>query len=45
MFCSLDRFLLASIFTIYMLLRWAIDKEDYQYHAHVLRCKQRECFF
>ncbi|KAF7402446.1 hypothetical protein HZH66_004713 [Vespula vulgaris] len=44
-FMSLDRFLLASIFTIYMLLRWAIDKEDYQYHAHVLRCKQRECFF
>ncbi|XP_043490105.1 nurim homolog [Polistes fuscatus] len=44
-FMSLDRFLLASILTIYMLLRWSIDKEDYQYHAHVLRCKQREFIF
>ncbi|KAI4494193.1 hypothetical protein M0802_009062 [Mischocyttarus mexicanus] len=44
-FMSLDRFLLASILTIYMLLRWSIDKEDYQYHSHVLRCKQREFIY
>ncbi|KAK2585047.1 hypothetical protein KPH14_008567 [Odynerus spinipes] len=42
---TLDRFLLASVLTMYMVLMWNVDKEDYQYHAHVLRWKQRERSF
>lgn len=41
-FMTLDRFLLASVLTMYMLLMWNVDEQDYQYHTHVLRWKQRE---
>ncbi|XP_043248670.1 nurim homolog [Colletes gigas] len=41
-YMTLDRILLASILTIYMALMWTIDKEDYNYHASLVRQKQRE---
>ena len=43
-YMTLDRLLLASILTIYMALMWTIDKEDYNYHASLVRRKQRELF-
>ncbi|XP_017875090.1 nurim homolog isoform X3 [Ceratina calcarata] len=41
-YMTLDRLLLASILTIYMGLMWTIDKEDYDYHAHLVKLKQNE---
>lgn len=43
-YMTLDRLLLASIITIYMGLMWTIDKEDYDYHAHLVKLKQSELF-
>ncbi|XP_043586671.1 nurim homolog [Bombus pyrosoma] len=41
---TLDRLLLALILSIYMTLMWTIDKEDYDYHANLVKRKQRELF-
>lgn len=43
-YMTLDRLLLASVLTIYMALMWTIDKDDYNYHATVVKRKQRELF-
>ncbi|CAK9802629.1 Nurim homolog [Anthophora plagiata] len=43
-YMTLDRLLLATIFTVYMALMWTIDKEDYNYHATLVKRKQRELF-
>lgn len=43
-YMTLDRLLLASILSIYMILKWAVDTEDYNYHASLARRKQRELF-
>ncbi|XP_076171392.1 nurim homolog [Ptiloglossa arizonensis] len=43
-YMTLDRILLASILTVYMTCMWTIDKEDYNYHASLVRRKQRELF-
>ncbi|XP_029667784.1 nurim homolog isoform X1 [Formica exsecta] len=41
-FMSMDRILLAIILTIYMVLIWTIDSEDYGYHIRYFRQKQIE---
>ncbi|XP_050450962.1 nurim homolog [Cataglyphis hispanica] len=41
-FMSMDRLLLAIILTIYMVLMWTIDSEDYSYHIRYFRQKQIE---
>lgn len=41
-FMSMDRLLLAIILTIYMVLMWTIDSEDYNYHIRYFRRKQIE---
>ncbi|OAD60033.1 Nurim like protein [Eufriesea mexicana] len=43
-YMTLDRLLLALILTVYMTLMWTIDKEDYNYHANLVKKKQRELF-
>ncbi|XP_031828342.1 nurim homolog [Nomia melanderi] len=43
-YMTIDRILLATILTIYMALMWTIDKEDYNYHASLVRRKQQELF-
>ncbi|KOC61531.1 Nurim like protein [Habropoda laboriosa] len=43
-YMTLDRLLLASIFTFYMALMWTIDKDDYNYHANLVKIKQTELF-
>ncbi|XP_015429857.1 PREDICTED: nurim homolog [Dufourea novaeangliae] len=43
-YMTLDRILLASILTVYMALMWTIDKEDCNYHASLIRMKERELF-
>ncbi|XP_034941890.1 nurim homolog [Chelonus insularis] len=40
-FMTIDRFLLASVLTIYMLLMWKIDQEDYNYHAMNVQRKRK----
>lgn len=44
-FMTLDRFLLASVISMYMVLMWNVDKEDYQYQTIALRQKQKEQVF
>ncbi|XP_063979373.1 nurim homolog [Diachasmimorpha longicaudata] len=39
---TIDRFLMASIITVYMLIMWAIDEKDYYYHAMNVDRKRRE---
>ncbi|XP_015585946.1 nurim homolog [Cephus cinctus] len=39
-FMTVDRFLLATIVTLYMVLMWSIDENDYNYHANVIRRKR-----
>ncbi|OXU32295.1 hypothetical protein TSAR_007071 [Trichomalopsis sarcophagae] len=39
---SLDRLLLASLLTMYMIMMWTIDQDDYNYHSIVIARKQRE---
>nr|XP_012226463.1 PREDICTED: nurim homolog isoform X2 [Linepithema humile] len=41
-FMSMDRLLLATILTIYMMLMWTIDSDDYNYHIRYFRRKQIE---
>ncbi|XP_011297824.1 nurim homolog [Fopius arisanus] len=41
---TIDRFLMASIITIYMLVMWTIDEADYNYHAMNVDRKRRELF-
>lgn len=41
-FMTLDRFLLSSILSAYMLIMWTIDEEDCQYHATNVYRKHRE---
>lgn len=41
-YMTLDRLFLASILTIYMASMWTIDKEDCDYHANLVKRKQRE---
>ncbi|XP_054012214.1 nurim homolog [Hylaeus anthracinus] len=43
-YMTLDRVLLSSMLTVYMALRWSIDKEDCTYHASLMRMKERELF-
>ncbi|XP_046141689.1 nurim homolog [Osmia bicornis bicornis] len=43
-YMTLDRLLLALVLTVYMMLMWTIDEEDYNYHATVVKRKQRELF-
>ncbi|XP_069686499.1 nurim homolog [Periplaneta americana] len=39
---SLDRALLAGLWTLYMIVAWNVDQFDYQYQSHQLRKKQYE---
>ncbi|XP_015123544.1 nurim homolog [Diachasma alloeum] len=39
---TIDRFLMASIITVYMLIMWTIDETDYHYHAMNVDRKRRE---
>ncbi|XP_020282554.1 nurim homolog [Pseudomyrmex gracilis] len=39
---SMDRLLLSTILTIYMILMWTIDFEDYNYHIRYFKRKQIE---
>lgn len=39
-FMTIDRLLLAFVLTIYMALKWNIDKADYNYHTSVIKLKQ-----
>ncbi|XP_014486471.1 PREDICTED: nurim homolog [Dinoponera quadriceps] len=41
-FMSLDRMLLAIVFTGYMVVRWTTDPEDYNYHVRYFQQKQME---
>ncbi|XP_032672039.1 nurim homolog [Odontomachus brunneus] len=41
-FMSLDRLLLATVLTGYMMMRWTMDSEDYSYHVRHFRRKQIE---
>lgn len=41
-FMTIDRVLLSSILTIYMILAWSIDQDDYDYHADTIRWKWRQ---
>ncbi|XP_023724670.1 nurim homolog isoform X1 [Cryptotermes secundus] len=38
-FMSLDRVLLAGLWTLYMMVAWNVDQFDYQYQCHQLRRK------
>jgi len=39
---SLDRVLLAGLWTVYMLEAWNVDHSDHQYQSQQLRRKQHE---
>ncbi|XP_076248632.1 nurim homolog [Calliopsis andreniformis] len=41
-YMTLDRLLLALILTVYMAFMWTIDQEDCNYHASLVRRKERE---
>ncbi|XP_012279484.1 nurim homolog isoform X2 [Orussus abietinus] len=41
---TIDRLLLAGIFTVYMPLMWFIDEKDYQYYSIVAQKKRQEVF-
>ncbi|XP_011495188.1 PREDICTED: nurim homolog [Ceratosolen solmsi marchali] len=39
---TIDRFILASLLTVYMILMWTIDQDDYNYHSIIISRKERE---
>lgn len=43
-FMTIDRLLMASVLTIYMILMWNVDKADYCYHLSLVKLKEREFF-